>query len=80
EFEKLGCRMLPSVTNFVFVKLAAGIDAAKLVKDLEARNVWIKGPFKGAPVDGLIRITVGPAAQMKDFMHHVREVLSIRER
>ncbi|MDE2223617.1 MAG: histidinol-phosphate aminotransferase family protein [Candidatus Omnitrophica bacterium] len=80
EFEKLGCRMLPSVTNFVFVKLAAGIGAAKLVKELEARNVWIKGPFKGAPVDGFIRITVGPAAQMKDFMHHVCEVLSIGER
>jgi len=65
ECIKLGWRMLPSVTNFVFIQLPTGIDAARLVKSLEARDVWIKGPFKGVPVDGLIRITVGDAPQMK---------------
>lgn len=75
ECMKLGWRMLPSVTNFVFIRLPAGFDAPKLVKDLEARDVWIKGPFKGVPLDGLIRITVGPKQQMQTFMRHVNEVL-----
>jgi histidinol-phosphate aminotransferase len=65
ECVKIGAQMIPSVTNFVFVRLPAGIDGVKLVKDLEVRDIWIKGPFKGVPVDGFIRITVGDAAQMK---------------
>jgi histidinol-phosphate aminotransferase len=73
EFAAIGGQVFPSVTNFVFVRLPAGIDAAKLVRKLEERNVSIKGPFKGAPVDGYIRITVGPARQMAIFMQHYKE-------
>jgi len=65
----------PSVTNFVFVRLPEGMDALKLVRGLEERNVWIKGPFKGVPLDGLIRITVGPQEQMGIFMRHVKELV-----
>lgn len=75
ECVKFGAKMLPSVTNFVFVKLPAGIDAAKLVKNLEVRNIWIKGPFKGVPVDGLIRITVGDAIQMKTLFDVIRTLI-----
>ncbi len=75
ECAKFGAEMIPSVTNFVFVKLPANIDAAKLVKDLEVRNIWIKGPFKGVPVEGLIRITVGDAAQMKTLFDVIRALI-----
>jgi len=75
EFAILGGHVFPSVTNFVFVRLPDGMDAIKLVRGLESRNVWIKGPFKGVPVDGYIRITVGPAAQMGIFMGHLKEVM-----
>ncbi|MBF0386279.1 MAG: histidinol-phosphate aminotransferase family protein [Candidatus Omnitrophica bacterium] len=75
EFKKLGAKVFPSVTNFVFVRLPEGSDAVKLVRALEARDIWIKGPFKGVPVDGYIRITVGPRAQMAIFMEHVKELM-----
>lgn len=75
ECVTFGAKMLSSVTNFVFVRLPPGVDAAKLVKDLEARDIWIKGPFSGSPVDGLIRITVGPPDQMAVLMRRMKEVL-----
>jgi len=75
ECVEFGAKMLPSAANFVFIKLPAGIDAAKLVKDLQARNIWIKGPFKEVPVDGLIRITVGDAMQMKTLFDVIRALI-----
>ena len=73
EFAGMGGNVFPSVTNFVFVRLPEGMDAVKLVRGLEERKVWIKGPFKGAPIDGFIRITVGPKEQMRILMKHVKE-------
>jgi histidinol-phosphate/aromatic aminotransferase/cobyric acid decarboxylase-like protein len=67
--------MIPSLTNFVFVELPSTINGAKLVKDLEARDIWIKGPFKGVPVDGFIRITVGDASQMKTLFKVIKELI-----
>jgi histidinol-phosphate aminotransferase len=75
ECAKIGAHMFPSVANFVFVRLPSDIDAGKLVKGLEARDIWIKGPFKGVPVDGFIRITVGDAAQMKRLFEVIRELI-----
>lgn len=75
ECAKFGARMIPSLTNFVFVELPSTINGAKLVKDLEARDIWIKGPFKGVPVDGFIRITVGDAPQMKALFKVIRELI-----
>jgi histidinol-phosphate/aromatic aminotransferase/cobyric acid decarboxylase-like protein len=75
ECAKIGAYMFPSVANFVFVRLPSDIDAGKLVKGLEARDIWIKGPFKGVPVDGFIRITVGDAVQMKRLFEVIRELI-----
>ena len=77
EFSAVGAAVFPSVTNFVFVRLPQGVDAAGLVKALDEKNVWIKGPFKGAPVDGYIRITVGSPAQMAAFMEQFKNVVQI---
>ncbi len=77
EFQKFGGYVFPSVANFVFVRLPVSIDAAKIVRMLEKRNVWIKGPFKGVPIEGFIRITVGPRDQMAVFMKHFNEVVQL---
>lgn len=77
EFKKIGGHVFPSVTNFVFVRLPISMDSAKIVHALESRNVWIKGPFKGVPIDGFIRITVGPREQMTIFMKHFLEVINL---
>ncbi len=78
-FKTIGGHVYPSVANFVFIRLPADLNAAKIVKALEARHVWIKGPFKGVPVDGLIRITVGPRSQMELFMEHFKAVIKLAE-
>lgn len=75
QCQQLGMEMLPSVTNFVFIRLADSLDPATVVNRLQERNVYIKGPFRGVPVEGLIRVTVGPAKQMQEFMDIFREVL-----
>ncbi len=75
EFARIGGHVFASVTNFIFVRLPERADAVKLVRGLEERSVWIKGPFKGIPLDGLIRITVGPQEQMSIFMQHVKELV-----
>lgn len=72
---EFGMEMLPSVANFVFLRLPAALDAKEVVQRLKERNVHIKGPFKGVPVDGLLRITLGPAKQMREFMDIFKEVL-----
>jgi histidinol-phosphate aminotransferase len=74
EFAKLSSHVFPSEANFVFVRLPADVDAAALVGALEKRDIWIRGPFKGAPIEGLIRITVGPRQQMAIFMDHVKQL------
>lgn len=74
EFAGMGGHVFPSVTNFVFVRLPERLDAVKLVRSLEERKVWIKGPFKGVPIDGFIRITVGPQEQMGILMKHIKEI------
>lgn len=72
---EFGMEMLPSVANFVFLRLPASLDAKEIVQRLKEKNVHIKGPFKGVPVDGLIRVTLGPAKQMREFMDILKEVL-----
>ena len=73
--KEFGMEMLPSAANFVFLRLPASLDAQTIGQRLKKRNVHIKGPFKGVPVDGLIRITLGPVKQMREFTDILKEVL-----
>jgi len=76
EFKELGLESLPSVTNFIFIRLPQINDARIVVFDLKENNISIKGPFKGVPLDGLIRITVGPVEQMQIFMKTLKYILN----
>lgn len=75
ECALLNIETLVSHTNFVFLRLPAGLDGKEIVQQLEKRKILIKGPFKDVPIDGLIRITIGPVSQMKEFMKVFKEIV-----
>ena len=60
--ESLGLVALPSATNFVAIDVGGGDRARALLKELEARGVFVRMPGV-APLDRCIRITVGTAAE-----------------
>jgi histidinol-phosphate aminotransferase len=74
EMTALGLEMIPSVTNFVFIRLPEKVNGTDVVVRLAKKGISIKGPFKGVPLEGLIRITVGPKEQMKELMDVFRDV------
>jgi len=63
---RLGCRTLPSVTNFVCFEIGSRAAAGAMVHMLLERGVFVRKP--GAPpIDGFIRVTVGTAAERAAF-------------
>ncbi len=75
ECQKIGITVLPSTTNFCFFRLPDFWDAKEMVLSLKKRDVHIKGPFQEVPLNGLIRITLGPEKQMREFMNIFKEIL-----
>lgn len=71
EFEKLGWRVFPSQTNFMFVD--AGIPSAELADLLAAKGVIIRGNFRYP------RITVGTPDENEALVKACREVLAERQ-
>jgi len=68
EFGRLGIFTPKACANFLYAKLPQAIDAGEMVSLLKEKNFYIKGPFSVIPINGFIRITAGPAKQMRDFM------------
>ena len=60
--ESLGLVPLRSATNFVAIDVGGGDRARALLKELEARGVFVRMPGV-APLDRCIRITVGTAPE-----------------
>ncbi len=74
ELEKLGFTVLPSKTNFLFVKTDK-IDGQTLYEKLKARGVLIRH-LKGARTSAYNRVTIGTKAQMDIFLQQVKEILA----
>ncbi|MDP2939799.1 MAG: histidinol-phosphate transaminase [Candidatus Omnitrophota bacterium] len=68
EFEKLGIATPKTHTNFLFAKLPLGVDGKQIVSLLKERRFCIAGPFSITPIEGFIRVTVGPVKQMRGFI------------
>ena len=58
----LGLVALPSATNFVAIDVGGGERARALLRELEARGVFVRMPGV-APLDRCIRVTVGTAPE-----------------
>ena len=64
--ESLGLAALESATNFVAIDVGGGDRARALLKELEARGVFVRMPGV-APLDRCIRVTVGTAPERTAF-------------
>lgn len=71
--QKRGFDVLPSATNFVFVK-RNGTNAEQLYKQLRERKVLVRY-FGDEQIAHYLRITIGTDEQMATFFHHLDEIL-----
>ncbi|MGN0975802.1 MAG: histidinol-phosphate transaminase [Gemmiger sp.] len=73
ELEKLGFRVLPSQSNFLF---AAHPDAAggNLYAALRARNILVRH-FTAPRIDNWLRITIGTQQQMQTLIAALQDIL-----
>ncbi len=72
---ELGLRALPSATNFVAIDMGDGDRARNILKRLlEEESVFLRMPGI-APLDRLIRVTVGRAPERQGFAAALRRLL-----
>lgn len=74
ECARLGCRVWPSVTNFLLVQPPCG-DVYQLMLDLKARQVYTRY-FDLPGLSNKLRITVGTDEQNAKLSQHLAELLS----
>jgi histidinol-phosphate aminotransferase len=70
---QLGFTVLPSATNFLFVK-PPRLTAAEVFASLRARKILVRY-FPGPLTGEFLRITIGTDAEMDQFLAAVRDVL-----
>ena len=69
----MGFEVLPSKTNFLFVK-SDKIDGKALYERLKARGILVRH-FDGARISPFNRVTVGTKEQMDAFLRAVKEIV-----
>lgn len=78
--KRLGCRTLPSTTNFVCFEIGTRAAAESMIDALLERGVFVRKP-SAPPIDGFIRVTVGSAAERAAFAEIFSEALAcVREK
>jgi histidinol-phosphate aminotransferase len=75
---RLGCRTLPTSTNFVCFEIGTRAQAERMVAHLLEAGVFVRKPY-APPIDGFIRVTVGTPAERATFAQVFAEALD-RER
>ncbi|MCH9675469.1 MAG: pyridoxal phosphate-dependent aminotransferase [Gammaproteobacteria bacterium] len=70
----LGLSSIPSATNFVCIDVGDGARARALLAALGERGVFIRMPGV-APLDRCVRVTVGTAAERREFANVLPEAL-----
>jgi histidinol-phosphate aminotransferase len=76
----LGCRTLPSATNFVCFEIGSREQAEAMVGTLLGRGVFVRKPY-APPIDGYIRVTVGTSDERAAFAQIFSEALvGVREK
>ena len=76
RLSEMGMIVLKSDTNFVYFNLNCNIDPILVYEKLKLKNIYIKEPFKGAPFDNYLRVTVGNQEQMNFFCDELSYTLS----
>ena len=75
ELEKLGFRVLPSQSNFLFAK-KEGVDGGAIYQGLKDRGVLVRH-FDKERIRDYNRITIGTREQMDIFLDTLKELLGV---
>ena len=75
ELEKLGFRVEPSQTNFIFVVPPAPVQAEELYEELAARGILVRW-FADPVLAHGVRITIGRRSEMKVLLKAVRAIIN----
>ena len=73
QLRRMGFTVLPSRTNFLFVR-REGLDGGAIYRDLKDRGVLVRH-FDQARIRDFVRVTVGTPEQMNVFLELLRELL-----
>lgn len=73
RLERLGFRVLPSKTNFVFAE-SKSISGGALYAGLKQRGVLVRH-FNRPPIENFVRITVGTREQLDVLLEKIQELL-----
>ena len=73
QLRGMGFTVLPSRTNFLFVR-REGLDGAAIYRGLKDRGVLVRH-FDQARIQDFVRVTVGTPEQMNTFLEKLRELL-----
>jgi histidinol-phosphate aminotransferase len=74
ELAELGFEVLPSATNFLFVRPPAAHPAAEVYKRLRERQILVRH-YHREPIDGWFRITIGTREQHAALLAALEEIL-----
>ncbi len=76
SFEKMGLSYVPSVTNFILVKVGRG---RRVFQELQRRKVIVR-PMDGYGLPEYVRVTVGLKRENEQFIHALGDVLKGSEK
>ncbi len=77
KLSEMGFAVLPSKTNFLFVK-SEQISGEELYQKLKARGVLVRH-FSGERIKEYNRVSIGTLQQMDIFLENVRQILAEKE-
>jgi len=72
EFEEAGLEYVPSVANFMLVKVGAG---RQVFEELQKRRIIVR-PMDGYGLPEYVRVSVGTASQNKMLVKHMNALIS----
>ncbi len=73
QFEMRDIEVLPSVANFIFVKLE---DAENMYKKLKARKILVRY-FKTPLIDSYLRISIGTEEEMEKLIKNIDQIMEV---
>jgi len=72
ELNRLGCTVLPSAANFLFVR--SPLPGRQMLQELRSRGVLVRH-FPQPRIDPFVRVTVGTDEEMDCFLSALADVL-----
>lgn len=73
QLENLGFQVLPSQTNFLFIR-REGLDGKAFYQQLRSRRILVRH-FEDSRIRQFNRVTIGTQAQMEAFLEATRQIL-----